>query len=92
MIGRNLRIGAVRQEKFHQLGVAGLGGPHKRGCTGLEEPLHREDRPRQRVVLRPGIRIGPMVKQDFDVFQMIHVRLGHRIIATFDVAVVGRQV
>ena len=33
-----------------------------------------------------------MVQKDFDVFQMVHVRLRHRKVAAFDVAVIRCQV
>ena len=80
------------EKELHKLQVTRLGGPHESRCTGLEKPLHGENRPGQCVVLDSGVRIGPMLQKDLDVFQMIHIRFGYWIITTFDVAVIGRQV
>jgi hypothetical protein len=91
-IADELRIGPVGEQQPHQRGVARLGGAHEGRDPGLLEPLHREDRPGQRVLFGARVRIGAMVQQDLDVVEVIHVRLGHRIITAFDVAVVGGKV
>jgi hypothetical protein len=69
-----------------------LRGTHERGAAVLVKPLHGEDRARQRVVPDPSVRIGPVPEQRLDVLEMVHVRLGNRIVAAFDVAVVGGEV
>ena len=87
-----LRIGAVRQQQLHQLEIARLGGPDERRRARFEEPLIREDRPLQRVFLHPRVDVGALRQQELDELQVVHVRLGHRVVAALDVAVVGREV
>jgi hypothetical protein len=45
-----------------------------------------------RTVFHSRIRVGSASQQDFDVVEVIHVRLSRRIVAAFDVPVVRRQV
>jgi hypothetical protein len=40
--GENLRIGAVREQQFHQLDIARLRRAQKRCCAVFEQPLHGE--------------------------------------------------
>ena len=92
VIRRDLRISAVREQQSQELEVARLRGAYERRGAGLVEPLHREDRSAERVFLDPQIRVGALRQQQLDELEVVHVRLRHRIVATFDVAVVGRQV
>jgi len=62
------------------------------GGAVFEEPLHREDGAGQRVLADGGVRIGLLVEQQLDELERVHVTLGDRIIAAFDVAVVGGDV
>ncbi len=88
----DLRIGAVGQQKLHQHDVAGLGGAQESRRAVLIQPLVGENRAGLRAVLHPGIHVGAFVQKELDEIQMIHVALADRIIAGFDIAVVGGQI
>ena len=47
---------------------------------------------RFRAVFDSSVHIGAFVDQELDEVEMIHIALGHRVIAVFDVAIVGRKV
>ena len=86
------RIGAVREKKFHERQVAGLGCADERCCAGVKEPLHRKNGPAQGVVFCTSIRRSAMIKQNFDELEVIHVWFGYRKIAAFDISVICGQV
>jgi len=79
-------------QQLQQLRITRLRRAHERRGAILEEPLHREDGARQRVVLDLFVRVGTLLEHQRDDVEVIHVRLGDRIVATFDVAVIGRQI
>ncbi len=75
VIGLDHWISAMSDEQLHQLEIAGLRRTNKRRGAGFKEPLHGKDRPRERVVFRGDIRLGSVLEEEFDVLQMIHIRL-----------------
>ena len=91
-VGGDLRIGAVRQQQLHQRDVARLRRAQERRRAVLVQPLVREDRARLGAVLHAGVDVGALVEQQLDELQVVHVALADRIVAAFDVAVVGREV
>ena len=90
--GVDLRIGAVGQQKLHQHDVAGLGCAQESRRAVLIQPLVGEHRAGLRAVLHAGVHVGAFVQKELDELQMIHVALADRIIAGFDIAVVGGQI
>src|SRR5262249_19121337 len=85
-------IRAMSQEELQQINVAGLSCANEGGCSGLEEPLHRKYRASQCVVLHAGIWVRAVLKQSFDVFEVVHIRLRYGEITAFDIPVVRRQI
>ena len=80
------------KQELHQLDVAGLRSPQEGRRAAFIQPLIGEHGARFRAVGHPGINFGAFREEQLDVFQVIHVRRADRIVSSFDVAVVRRQV
>src|SRR5262245_28248236 len=91
-IGGDPRICAMGNKQLQQFDVAGLSCADKGCCACLEKPLHRENRTCERIVFAAEVWIGPMIQQNPDQIEMIHVRLWYREVTPFDVAVICRQI
>src|SRR5262245_6748370 len=86
------RVRAMDEKQLQKFDVARLSGADKRCCARLEEPLHRENRTCERIVLAAEVWIGPMIQENPDQIEMIHVRLWYREVSAFDFAVICRQI
>jgi hypothetical protein len=75
-----------------RLDVRGLRRAQKRRGAVLVQPLHREDRARLGAVFRARVHVRPAGEQRLDEIEVIEVAGAHRIVAAFDIAVVGGQI
>jgi hypothetical protein len=87
-----LRVRAVVEQQPHQRQVAGLRSTQERSGTFLEQPLMRKDRPGLGARLHPRVHVGAVGKQQLDELEVIHIGPAGRIVAAFDIAVVGCNV
>src|SRR4051794_31334298 len=80
------------QQKFHQYDIAGLRRSQERRRAVFVEPLIGEYCPRFRTVLDASVNVGALVEQQLDEFEMIEIALANRIIAGFNVSIIGGQI
>ncbi len=103
MRGVDLRIRAMLQQQFHQLDVARLRRAQERRRAVFEQPLHGEVGAGLGAIAGAFIRrrfrsadarvhVRALGDQQLDEIQVIHVGRPHRIIAAFDVAIIGGQI